>query len=205
MSLSTGESLTDYLVRLSKTSGIQKLSGGAFSQVFQHPAKENVVVKVVSNLDISYNAYLTWCTENQHNPFVPRILESWEYPDAKEPFRILFLEKLKKFANGAHFARRLTKLFKFPSDEVRNETLGLLKHIIKTDNQSIFIHKLIDLAEDFDAPEEFKDVIYFIEGQFSIGDFDLHWCNAMLRGNQIVITDPVASNVDWDKYVGDIA
>jgi hypothetical protein len=197
----TDETLVAYLKRLHKEQQVKKLGGGAFSQVFQHPTLKGVVTKVYSGKDKQYSKYVTWCLKNQDNPFVPKILDRVTCVSPKGTYGIVFMQKLKPIKNDAALARawirecnlcaadaalvaQLMDIF----DEVDMGRLSkTMKRLTKKNKANPYLLKL-----------------WTFLAKLGVDNLDIHYGNAMMCGKQLVITDPVASDPDWNLYVGDV-
>lgn len=182
------EALPDYLKRLKDSLNIQKLGGGAFSQVFQHPHYSNVVVKVYTARDTAYKRYQKWCMAHQSNPYVPQIIGQTEYVSdtAKRngKFNIVFMEKMTPLKSYARLEKLIVKAlggapitFKNDDTTISASDLGKISKIVSKG------------GTDKDFAEVWKQIM-----TFDINGIDLHAGNVMLRGSQLVFTDPVASS-----------
>lgn len=157
-----------------ESKGVKNLGSGCYGCVYQHPTLPNVVAKIY-DYDDAYDHYINWCTKNQKNPYVPKIYSIHKC----EKFTIVFLEKLEEVSLDLYedweektFPRHLKHLLHNPSKYKKENDL-LSNPILKRDkNLKIMIEFLIKVKN-----------LYRI---------DLHDGNIMLRGEQIVITDPIA-------------
>lgn len=192
--LLTSEGFEDYRWRLLE-SGVGVVDWGFYSQVFQHPTLDNVVVKVFTNNDQPYWRYVKWCVKHQHNPFVPQILDVVKVKCPRQSYGIVFLEKLKPIRK----ASQLVKLLALSLNASHREVEQLNKHF---ESQSMLrLYSLIDrVVRKGKSNSDFAQVWLQIERQGS-SKFDLHHGNAMLRGRQLVITDPV-SNTSPVNHIG---
>jgi hypothetical protein len=186
----TEESLKSYFERLISKHKIQKLGGGAFSKVFQHPLYGNVVVKVYTNKDAVYKKYVKWCLKNQHNPYVPRIIEQVKYtsPETGDKYNIIFLEKMQPISSGVKLISLLIKALGLDRRSVNDS------RIIYFMGRNAFTAKpVIDrCVKDGRGDKYFRQIWEHIRS-YGADKFDLHHGNAMLRDGQLVLTDPVAN------------
>lgn len=195
------EKIGDYFKRIVKEKGIKKLGAGAFARVFQHPEFKNVVVKVYVDKDVAYKKYLKWCLRNQNNPFVPKVIEEVKYnSDAGDAYNILFLEKLHKFNSEEQLTLALSKAFDLGKGDEREKNFDELGEAVSTwDNPG----ELYNVLEKFvsagrSKSKDFERLWAHIK-TYGYDAFDLHAGNAMRRGSQIVITDPVASGASTSR------
>lgn len=180
------EALGAYFKRLVKKNKITKLGGGAFSQVFQHPQFRNVVTKVFTGKDTVYKRYLMWCMKHQNNPYAPKIIDKVDYesPDG-EQYTIVFLQKMRKVGERG-FVNMLPTLF----PGIKDEELEDLKQAIKDYDMIDTFNELDSLIQTY-GDEHFSEIWKHIKS-YGKKKFDLHPGNVMLRGTQLVLTDPVA-------------
>jgi hypothetical protein len=185
--LLTSEGFEDYRWRLLE-SGVGVVDWGFYSQVFQHPTLDNIVVKVFTNNDQPYWRYVKWCVKHQHNPFVPQILDVVKVKCPRQSYGIVFLEKLKPIRKAPQLVKLLASTINFT-----NRELKLLDRYF-AEHSMIRIFSLIErVVKRGKASDDFTQVWQQIERQGS-SKFDLHHGNAMLRGHQLVITDPVSNS-----------
>jgi hypothetical protein len=199
------ESLRDYLIRLVDKEGITKLGGGAFSQVFQHPQFHNVVTKVYTAKDRKYATYATWCQANQSNPYVPQIIEQLPFTHGKQKYIILFMEKMTPLKNEAQLFRAWVRALKLPKDGPHNEEI--LEHFSNyvEDSDSGELAKGVKLAFELGYGDANLVKIWNHILTYGVKNIDLHEGNMMLRGRQLVFTDPVAGHPDYKNWIGKIS
>lgn len=189
------ESLHDYLTRLVSREGIKRLGGGAFSQVFQHPQFHNVVAKVYSGKDTLFAKYVQWCLKHQNNPYVPKIIEEVVYhdPDPKakiKSYRIVFMQKMMKIKTWAAFVAAFALALGL--DATNNDEKEIIDELM-ADKYDMFIlitavKRAFELGKgDKHFVEVWKHIL-----SYGVWNIDLHQGNIMLRGKQLVFTDPVA-------------
>lgn len=182
--LYVNETLPAYVARLAKQHSLKTLGAGMFAKVFQHPTLEDVVVKVVSNHDRNYLQYLRWALVRQHNPYVPQLYDFYTCGRGKKKFSIVFMEKLK----AAPYCRLLPKL-----DRLFNERGAI--DLLDPDRPGVvrqLLRRTIKRTEDDNLREVCK---YVLEKHGR--NTDMHHGNFMLRGPQVVFTDPVMSYIDY--------
>lgn len=161
--------------------GYVRVGRGAYGRVYRN-VKQNKVLKVFKD-DPRYIDWVNFCRENPTNPFVPK-----------------FRSKIINFNNGI-YGVLLEELSRGDSDEnaiVANiiscivELLPNIKSSIKT---SVWVRGLYDQYQSsfdyFLNNEEFLRVAKFLHKNRS--RMDITEDNIMKRGNQWVITDPLAS------------
>lgn len=183
------EKLAQYVRRLTKELNIKRLGRGNYAHVFKHPTHPDVVVKVFT-ADSGYERYLRFVKKNQRNKYVPRIIDHVRIPDKDVEggwYNIVFMEKLTRASyDDLH------------QEMSRWARLAGLKH-----------HDQFSTPEELDL-EDFEKLAYQTEDrdlaavarEFLTLDndddeyFDLHDGNVMMRGNQLVIIDPYATNLN---------
>jgi hypothetical protein len=191
------ESLEDYLKRLVTKEKIKKLGGGAFSQVFQHPQFHNVVTKVYSGKDKLFAKYVQWCLQHQNNPYVPEIIEQVEYqnpdPGAKiKTYHIVFMQKMTPIKTEKVYTAAFVKALGLDaSDDDEEEIIDQLADGIDTADMYVITSAV---KQAFKLGKGDK---YFVEMwkhilSYGVNNLDLHKGNVMLRGKQLVFSDPVA-------------
>lgn len=188
------ERLADYLKRLVKSHNVKQLGGGAYSQVFQHPEFGNVITKVYTAKDTKYARYLKWVMSNQNNPYVPQIIEQVKYKSPTgDAYNIVFMEKLEPVKRARQYMDAWLGAFEGITKE---EETGLYDAIKAMNMVAMFsqLRKLIPKYGD----EDLKKVWNHIK-TFGARSMDLHPGNVMLKGKQLVITDPVAADVDGTR------
>lgn len=153
-----------------ESKGVENLGSGCYGCVYQHPTLPNVVAKIY-DYDDAYDHYINWCTKNQKNPYVPKIYSIHKC----EKFTIVFLERLKEISLRTYMDWE-TKISPFllntgSSRKKKNDLLST--PILRRD-------------------KNLKSIIEFLLKSEDLYRFDLHDGNIMLRGKQIVFTDPIA-------------
>ena len=163
------ETLSQYRKRLSKLK-VKKLGGGWFSDVYQHPTLPDVAVKIVHRKDPKYVEYARECMSLQ-NPWLPRVygIETREvqWKGKAITLTFVFLEKLKR----AKYLDRVESVKKFSRSAIDFDDVNWRRVRRNKDPEIRQVGKLLTKLEANDLQD----------------------CNVMLRGKQIVFTDPVAS------------
>lgn len=186
------EAKDKYFDRLMNTLNITRLGKGAFGHVFQHPTFKDVAVKIFNvTEDKRFARYIEWCAKNQNNPWVPKILhiEQRNMPNFRgfkdDPHMFVFMEKLSPSTKQA--IRAALKLFINPVPI--NERSERMLEALSASNLRILNRsdwkKIAECAAG--------DVKVMTSRLAQIGDnnLDIHDKNVMLRGKQLVFTDPV--------------
>jgi hypothetical protein len=187
------ERLQEYVKRLKKL-GIKQLGSGNFADVFQHPTMPNVVVKLLTEHDRGYEAYVKFAQKNKSNKYVPRILQ---VVDADKAFdkkgeydmgdlRLIFMEKLEPI----HY----NKYIDFGEHVVDCAGIKAKK------GEHINVEKaLMDLATWKACAAQTKDKDLAAVAKFVVKteggpvQLDMHDGNMMMRGSQVIITDPFST------------
>lgn len=143
----------------------EKLGSGYFSTVYQHPYNADKVIKVGYG-DHAYLNFARWAMrkENRNNPHLPKILALKEKGDGDF---VAVIERLGKLDGTAGIAQT-----------------------IKREYYSI---KCGDLSSINDASPRLAKTINDIQSTFgNQHSIDMHPGNYMMRGDTVVITDPIA-------------
>ena len=174
-----------YVARLSKVHGLKALGAGMFSKVFQHPTLPSVVVKVVCSKDRNYLQYLHWASKRQDNPYVPRLYDIFTYGQGCNRYSIIFMEKLRAVPHSRLWPK-LDKLFaqRDVLDWLDPDAPGTVRKLLR---------RTIRTTNDENLREVCK---YVLEHHGS--NTDMHHGNFMLRGSQVVFTDPVMSHFEYE-------
>lgn len=174
------ETLKDYSERLISTLNIKKLGSGAYAHVFQHPAFRNVVAKVFTNKDATHRKYLTWCMQNQNNKYVPQIISMVPVKsETDDKYNIVFMQKMSKVSSN-RFGNWLGDYFGEDAEDAYE------------DEDWEEIYRLMNNGIRFSKDADLKSIWAHIKS-YGANRFDLHADNVMLRGQQIVFSDPVGS------------
>lgn len=167
---------------------LQSLGDGLYSQVFAKPGGK-YVYKLFTVKDTGYLEYLKYAMANQYNPHVPRIFGKpikIEMPGNRDhthgqQFLIVKLERLKEYYNGN------------PTPDI-NVIMDVMDWLHDSKTKKTMSRKQHDLAQSVkkNYPDLFKILEWLYELQRATGkNPDLHTGNVMLRGNTVVITDPL--------------
>lgn len=185
------ETQPEYFKRLQDELGIKRLGKGAFSHVFQHPTHPDVAVKVFTSSDEAYAAYLRYVQKRQHNKYLPKILSVHEHTHVPskddtrsevdrlvdDKYTIVFMEKLR------------------PATE--KDVQVFLDHVqdligVKYTSMQAIGEKWQDLADQTQDPDlaQLAKAMVVMNNRYFV---DLRGeKNVMMRGKQIVFTDPVS-------------
>lgn len=188
-----------------------KIGSGSFAHVFKH---ENGDIYKFWAVDTGYDAFVNLALENQDDPFFPKFLSKpkeittfFEKPSSEFPdkFKYVKIESLKPLSIRANKVPGLD-IMKMDSfiDYVIENSLESIEHIhevlLYDENKELGDHYQLD-----ELPEEtvkFLDKVLpsakKIMTLISLGGYflDIHDGNIMLRGDQIVITDPMFKRSD---------
>jgi hypothetical protein len=182
------ESFRGYVKRLREDHRLRLMGNGSFGHVFQHPTLSNVVVKVYErNTYTQTVSWLRWCYRNQNNPYVPRIIKMGKLKNLKKAtadvlsYHIVFMEKLEPLSRKNLRALLVTK----------NVDPAVLRFDRK-DNRWYFAPSLLRREEDFRVKDKYLDAVLQKIFRLSMRSHtDVTERNCMMRGNQLVFTDPV--------------
>lgn len=195
------EDYDSYIARLVKSLGIKQLGTGYYGKVFQHPVYHNVAVKIYLK-DPAYDAYIKWCLENQGNKYIPRIIDVVQYVDKDTPthrlgakYKIVFFEKLSKaLAEKIKEAVReiVKKVLDAGFDITDSGTRNGKFFTSCTKFGDFYYDDWRSIAKAKIDPDLTAFAEFMASSRSSPRRLDMHNANVMLRGNQIVFTDPVS-------------
>lgn len=185
------ESKPDYYNRLEHELKIKRLGSGAFARVFQHPTHPEVVVKIFTDEDHAYQSYLKFCLSNQSNKYIPKILSVHKHVHEPEKKNLSIDELVDN---------RYTTVF---MEKLKPATKAQIKKAIKDlpIELSSYTPSFAELEEeDFEALSKQttdKDLASFAKFILRVYKNDDHWpdlhnANVMMRGSQLVFTDPTS-------------
>lgn len=168
---------------------LKYISAGAFGSVYKISGK-NLVVKLGGTFvspegsseyhgDDAYLHFLKEACKHQTNPFFPKIKEATIYQNGNYAYAYyVVMERLTEFSY-----RRTNRVTQKMAD-------------LLLDNDAIEIASLTSLFANIDPKlkksSPFVSALSVLNKLFEDHDEDLHGGNIMLRGKQLVITDPIA-------------
>lgn len=176
--------LEEYL----RNNGYEKLGYGIFSGVFAKPG-EKFVLKVNRKSDC-YLDFVGKLSRNM-NPHLPRVgkIRVYNEEDNNKKWYIIPLEKLEEITLENHISRY--------------DVLFVLSRALMLDPKHMYLSSevkpLLPASPEViynrlkDRFGKLNEALKFVEDNFyNVCEIDLHEGNIMLRGNTIVITDPVS-------------
>lgn len=178
------------LSRMLKVYGFKELGMGSYSVVFQIPG-ENTVIKLNHCERDKWWVYAEHAKEiGNANPMLPKVYELYSNPETG--MTIARVEKLT--SANISIVTGMYKVVNALGGDLRKETLtkrGLRNNALKYlrswfDIDRKYAYSQINLA---------KIVIWLtghIKSDYSDIGCDFHGANWMLRGNQLVLNDPIA-------------
>lgn len=197
------ESKPDYYKRLEQELNIQRLGNGAFARVFQHPTHPEVVVKVFTDEDKAYKAFLKFCLANQGNKYLPKILSVHHHdhtPKKKikdrsidelvdNKYTLVFMEKLS--TAKLEDLRKFIATAPFETQWLKDKQAKPYSFV--TNLNSFNTDEWQDLASQTSDPELSTVAKFFTKIlKNETHTLDLHDHNVMMRGSQLVFTDPTS-------------
>ena len=168
--------------------GASKIGGGYSADILQQGSQ---IIKIFAPInDPGMTRYLSFCLQNQRNPFTPKIekiLRSWAAEEDRWLYAV-FMEKLEK--SSPSFTRDLNAVFLYDDKFEMGFQFGKSK---KEDDKFFIQFKDVIMKYSKKGSEkDLSDIIAFLRGamrKYKYGvDFGPH--NWMMRGNQLVLIDP---------------
>lgn len=167
----------------------EEIGKGLASIVFSSKT-ENFVVKINKGyIDSGYINFVEFCGKNKGNKHLPKLGKIKKYDD----WYIIFIEKLQPVTNefffSFNFYEFLNKLVdfyqyvrpdNFTFDQILNSVINSFKeHPIKIDDQ--IRNQLNDIVK----------LLFEFKKKYGYSKLDLHCNNFMMRGDTIVVIDPM--------------
>ena len=196
---STTDTFRDITNRLAKMNTVR--DAGTYSEVFQHPEKDDVVIKVFRE-DRGYARYFSWMTQHQNNRYVPKIIKNEEGELIK-----LFRNRVPVSGGGllSHrvgivYLRRLSPMTEKQSDDFNYYLLSFMNKDVREKASRNFVSLGQNLMAGFDVyswadiaknsktqdPDLSEITTYFVRTYVRHGPLDIHKDNVMW--------DPVSNN-----------
>ncbi len=172
------ETLDQYTRRLRKMK-IKQLGSGAYSRVYAHPEHEDVAVKLLTDEDPRYLKFAKECMKLD-NPWLPKVysIEKVRFGDG-EVSHLIFMERLNKPT-----AVKIKKA----SEVIQQDLPACLR--INAGNFANFRPMVWRRVKQYTKDKSIKQMANLLA---KIDTNDIHDGNVMMRGDQLVFTDPVAS------------
>lgn len=188
--LKSSEEFEDYIERLGDVEKLKTIGGGYYSNVFEHPVYNNVVVKVFRN-DTAYRRYMKWVLDNQDNKYVPQVVSYHKYKmgEKRDKVGIVFLKKLKKIKKKQLYDE-VAKIAKY------SDTLKDYKN--RMTFADFDVHDWKDVSKN--AKKDDPDLAEFAKWMVkwfkrTTQNDDLHDENVMYDENDhLIFTDPVSED-----------
>lgn len=186
LKLVTAEPYKDYIERLVDKEGLTRLAGGNFSDVFQHPTRSNMVVKVFAD-DPGFEKYLEWAQKNQSNPYVPKI-ETVVFKNQKDSVFKNKYYKGRSFTYTFVFMEKLAPLNWMPMKEWL-ESLPRVNPNLSIHFEDLNFKVIWQNIHDDTTDSNLKTFAQFLLSWPR--HLDMKEANVMLRGKQVVFIDPI--------------
>ncbi|WP_108946062.1 hypothetical protein [Shewanella halifaxensis] len=211
----------DVSIYLERFTDLDLIATGIYAEVYEMPGEPDKVVKLCNSKIDGYYLFARWCMrpENQHNPHVPTIhREDTVELSSGRIVRFYVMERLEDISDDgteptrpSHFhdydfgklwgtLRTLTLPFADPKKQFNEQiqTADEFVEQIQEPRSHFYMNAderkpvVIDdqIIDDHEALlNTLFDVLSFVDEH---GVMDLHGGNYMLRGDTIVITDPIS-------------
>lgn len=183
--------IPDNLMEWLTEKNFKEIGRGVYSSVWKSDT-ENFIVKInKGSIDRNYLKFVEFCQQNKGNPHLPKMGQIKKYED----WYIIFIEKLEptyvKYTVSVEL-KKFVRYFFGPNTSLQPDDLT---------DKDMFEKLFKRKVSEFNLPNELKSqdmidalfVLFKFIVEYNINDrsLDLHGNNIMLRGNTIVITDPV--------------
>ena len=213
------QDIAQYLDRCSE---LDPVAQGVYSTVYHIPDEPDKVVKVCPDKKDGYYLFARWCMkpENQSNPHLPVIhREDVIALPCGIVVRVYVVERLSDFTDDGsratqphHFhdydfgllwdaCKAVMQSFGLDNSEFSEEikTREVFVEKIKVSSADLVKREegnnIEDVVDDniIESHDDFLQTLFDVLTQLSgVGSMDLHGGNFMLRGDTVVITDPIA-------------
>lgn len=197
------ESKPDYFNRLEQELKIERLGSGAFARVFQHPTHPEVVVKIFTDEDRAYKAFLKFVLANQGNKYLPKILSVHHHDHTPKKkikdrsidelvdsrYTLVFMEKLQpaKLTDIREFIAKAP----FESEQLKAKQAKPYSFVTNLNSfDSVEWRDLAKQTSDQELSVVAKFFTKILKNESHA--LDLHDFNVMMRGSQLVFTDPTS-------------
>lgn len=180
---------------LEKVHGVQVIGTGSFATVFWHPSW-NFVYKIYEE-DSGFAKYVDFCMANPNNPHLLKVL--------RPPRKVHAFHSRKKETSSTIWAVKLEFLTDLTKPAMQTIQSGRLwtavQDYMENDGEINFselakgneaIIKLFSQYDMIGLVQTLADLSYDVD--VPPFDFDLHHRNVMMRGDTIVIIDPLVGD-----------
>lgn len=175
------EKVALYMKNLLKMKGFKPLNSGSYATVYGAKGHDKVYkIGRVADNERGYLKYLRALHKmRKHNPFTPKIYSWWTFTDGRNTSNNVFVITMER-------------LVEFDSDDAY-EVSDMLEGIIRSKRDNKSNTGAERLGVEIKMPAKLNRVVTIIADLLDNTDArsDIHTGNIMLRGNQVVITDPI--------------
>lgn len=199
----TAEAYFDYIKRL-QSLGYTKLGSASMASVFLSPVDPNVAVKVFKTQDAAYRQWLEVIASYPNNPYLPKIT-STHYFKNSPGIGIAFMERLHPMPKTNKEWWRLDQV-------LRNHIphTSWMQHLASPDRKQphvlavcpssgwpLVVRAAEAACKAGEVKPEFVQALKLIfkASKGPLNFVDIYHSNVMLRGPQLVFTDPVNTGV----------
>jgi hypothetical protein len=179
----TDQTWDEYTQWVYKKHKLSPLGSGGSARVFPHPTLPDIAVKVFLTADKNFVKFAEWCTENQDNPWLPKIY-------SVHNFKTEFSKTIGEYAKySVMFMERLRPLTREEWDDfIEMSGLSLRRFGVGPIHQPK-LARLIDELKKKKTDPKLLEVLEFLHANYQ--NYDFHYGNFMARGKQVVFIDPV--------------
>lgn len=162
---------------MAKRHGLEMIGRGKYGLLFRVPGKD-YVLKVYSADDSLYTKWASWCMSNP-SKWVPKFRGS--ITKISEQLNAVRMERLDKYTGGR------------AGSEVMANLMVSYKMVRVIGPTSTYWKKAEAAFPGIMEDDDFAKLAAFLEGHRD--EIDMHEDNLMMRGNQVVIIDTLASQL----------
>lgn len=192
----SGDLITEWVQHTYDVDDMYELGSGCYSQVFEHPTHDGYVIKISHHEDGEKDACIDYilAIQDRTEPWFPRVGQISSF----ENTYVIILEKLAAF-NHSNIVSDEDEPVSPYMESVYDNIINFIVCDCHMSQQPLdnIIKEYTKRGATLSMIEEYLPMMYscwelFLNLRASLFyNEDIHEGNVMLRGNQIVITDPI--------------
>jgi hypothetical protein len=179
---------TDYGTLLQQH-GFTQLGRGAYGQVWQHP-KFNYVLKTFQKKDLAYQSWVATCLKHKDNPHLPKFVSA-QIINLPNDMCAIRMEKLTPINQSLH---KVVSYSNAIVGDANYEWTGKIDNFDELEYGVYQTHEYPGIAQFADQHPKYLEALWLVIQLVKAGKGhdDLTYNNCMMRGNELVITDPLS-------------